>query len=195
MTFNQCVTPSRARWGDGDGDRVLPATQARERVRMALHVDSFAADSFREHCMPWLLDPFSFLQGCLRSRLDAVCSVFVAFVFLVEASVTDDVLPAGLRVFASGLVRRSPSAFALLPASRVAGRWPFPFRPTRGAEAEARGVGRGPQFGFFVPRNLRSALCLASCQGFLHMFVAIASFTGTVCIPPGECALWLAFTA
>jgi hypothetical protein len=105
---------------------------ARERVRLALHVDSFDADSVCAHCMPWLLDPFSFLQGCSRSRRDAVCSVVAAFVLLVGASVADDAVPAGSCVFASGLVRRSLSALALPSVSRVAGRC-----PARGAEAEA----------------------------------------------------------
>jgi hypothetical protein len=56
---------------------------------------------------------------------------------LAGASVADDVVPAGSWVFASGLVRRSLSALALAPVSRVAGRFPLPFRPARGAEAEA----------------------------------------------------------
>jgi hypothetical protein len=79
----------------------------------------------------WLLDPFSFLQGCSRSRREAVCSFL-----LVGASVADDAVPAGSRVFASELWCRSLSAFALPPVSRVAGRCPLPFRPARGAEAE-----------------------------------------------------------
>jgi hypothetical protein len=108
-----------------------------ERVRLALHVDSFDADSVRAHCMPWFLDPFSFLQGCSRFQRDAVCSVIGAFVLLVGASVADDSLAAGSCVFALGLVPRSLSALALPPASRVAGRCPLPFRPARGAEAEA----------------------------------------------------------
>jgi hypothetical protein len=37
----------------------------------------------------------------------------------------------------ASLVRRSLSALALPPVSRVAGRCPLPFRPSRGAEAEA----------------------------------------------------------
>jgi hypothetical protein len=45
----------------------LHESPARERVRLALLVDSFDADSVRVHCMAWLLDPFSFLQGCSRS--------------------------------------------------------------------------------------------------------------------------------
>jgi hypothetical protein len=85
-------------------------SSARKRVRLALHLDSFDADSVFAHCMPWLLDPFSFLQGCFRSRRDAVCSVIVAFVLLVGAPVADDAVPAGSCVFASGLVRRSLSA-------------------------------------------------------------------------------------
>jgi hypothetical protein len=110
---------------------------ARERVCQALHVDSFDADSVRAHCMPWLLDPFSFLQGCSRSRQYAVCSVLAAFVLLVGASVADDAVPAGSCTFAAGLVHRSLSTLSLPPVSRVAGRCPLPFRPARGAEAEA----------------------------------------------------------
>jgi hypothetical protein len=117
---------------------LLPhASPARERVRLALHVDSFDADSVRALCMPRLLDPFSFLQDCSRSRRDAVCSVVAALVLLVGASVADDVVPAGSCVFASRLVRRSLSALVLPPASRVARCCPRPFRPARGAEAEA----------------------------------------------------------
>jgi hypothetical protein len=67
---------------------------ARESMHLALHVDSFDADSARSLCMPWLLDPFSFLQGCSRSRRDAVCSVIATFVLLVGASVADDAVPA-----------------------------------------------------------------------------------------------------
>jgi hypothetical protein len=66
-----------------------------------------------------------------------VCAVIAVFVLLVVASVTDDVVPAGSCVLASGLVRRSLSALALPPVSRVAGRCPLSFRPARGAEAEA----------------------------------------------------------
>jgi hypothetical protein len=88
--------------------------------------------------MPWLLDRFSFLQGCPRSQRDAVCFVMDAFVLLVGASVADDAVPAGSCVLASGLVRRSLSALALPPASRVAGRCPLPFHAAWGAEAETR---------------------------------------------------------
>jgi hypothetical protein len=85
----------------------------------------------------WLLDPFSFLQGCSCSRRHAVRSDVAAFVLFVGASVADDAVPAGSRVFASGLVSRFLSALALPPVSRFAGRCPLPFRPARGAEAEA----------------------------------------------------------
>jgi hypothetical protein len=60
-------------------DLLPPAAPPRSRVGLALHVDSFDADSVRAHCVPWILDPFSFLHGCARSR-DAVCSVLAAFV-------------------------------------------------------------------------------------------------------------------
>jgi hypothetical protein len=43
------------------------------------------------------------------------------------ASVADDAVPVGLRVFAAGLMRRSLSPLVLLPASRVAVRCPSPF--------------------------------------------------------------------
>jgi hypothetical protein len=87
--------------------------------------------------MPRLLDPFSFLQGCSRSRCDAVCSVIAAFVLLVGASVVHDAVPAGSYTFAAGLVHRCLSALAPPPVSRVAGRCPLLFRPARGAKAEA----------------------------------------------------------
>jgi hypothetical protein len=87
--------------------------------------------------MPWLLDPFSFLQGYPRYWRDAACSGIAAYVFLLGASVADDAVPAGLRVFASGLVCDSLSALALPPASSVAVRCQLLFRPARGAEAEA----------------------------------------------------------
>jgi hypothetical protein len=61
-------------------DLLPPEAPARELVRLALHVDSFDADLVHAHCMPWLLDPFTFLQGCFRSQRDAVCSVIAAFV-------------------------------------------------------------------------------------------------------------------
>jgi hypothetical protein len=51
--------------------------------------------------------------------------------------VADDAVPAGSRVLAAELVCCSLSALALPPVSRVAGRYPLPFRPARGAEAEA----------------------------------------------------------
>jgi hypothetical protein len=89
------------------------------------------------HCMPWLLDPLFFLQGCFRSRRDAVSSVITSFVLLVGASVADNVVPAGSCVFASRLVRRSLSALALPLVSRVDWRCLLPFRPARGSEAEA----------------------------------------------------------
>jgi hypothetical protein len=87
--------------------------------------------------MPWFLDPFSFLQGCSASQRDAICSIIAAFVVLVGASVPDVAVPAGLCVFAQGLLRRSLYALALPPESRVAARRPLPFRPARGVEAEA----------------------------------------------------------
>jgi hypothetical protein len=118
-------------------DRQLPEALAHKRVRLAPHVDSFDADSVRPHCIPWLLDPFSFLQDCPYSRRVAMCSVIATFVLLDGASVADDAVPAVSRVFASGLVHRSLSALALPSATCDAGRCPLPFRPTRGAEAEA----------------------------------------------------------
>jgi hypothetical protein len=130
-----CPDPTEL-WADL-WDLLPHESPARERVRLALHVDSFDADSVFAHCLPWLLDPFSFLQGCSRSRRDALCSVIAAFILLVGASVADDVLPAGSSVFDYGPVRRSLSALALPPTSRVAGCCPLPFRPARGAEAEA----------------------------------------------------------
>jgi hypothetical protein len=107
---------------------------SRERVCLALHVDSFDADSVFAHCLSWLLDPFSFLQGCSRTRRRVMlCAPLLPpLFFLIGASVADDGVPAGSRVFASELVRRSLSALAL---PRVAGRCPLPFRPARGAEA------------------------------------------------------------
>jgi hypothetical protein len=118
-------------------DHLPPAAPARSHVRLALHVEPFDADSVRAHCVPWLMDPFSFLQGCPCSQRDAVCSVLAAFVLLVVASVADATVPVGSPVLASGLVRHSLSALALLSASRVAGCCPLPFRPAWGAEAEA----------------------------------------------------------
>jgi hypothetical protein len=56
-------------------DLLSQESPACKRVRLALHVDSFDADFVFTHCMPWLLDPFSFLQGCSRSRRDAMCSL------------------------------------------------------------------------------------------------------------------------
>jgi hypothetical protein len=119
-------------------DLLPPSAPARELVRLALHVDYFDADAVRERCIPWLLDPFSFLQGCSRSRRDAVCSVLAAFVSLVGASVADDAMAVGSCVFTSGLVRRSLCALALPPASRVAAHCPLPILPAGGAEAEAQ---------------------------------------------------------
>jgi hypothetical protein len=126
-------------------------------VRLALHVDSFDADAVRARCMPWLLDPLSFLQGCSRSRHDAVCSVLAAFVSLVEASVADDAVPLGSCVFASGLVRRSLCALALSPASHVAERCPLLFRSAGGADYPF-GLRRGPRFGFFPFLHLPAPL-------------------------------------
>jgi hypothetical protein len=79
-------------------------------------VDFLGADSVLAHCVPCLLDDFSFLQGCPRSCCDAVCIVLAAFVLLVGASVVDAAVPVASPVFASGLVRRSVSALALPPA-------------------------------------------------------------------------------
>jgi hypothetical protein len=82
-----------------------PASPARSRARLALHVDSFDADSVRAHCVPSLLDPVSFLQGCPRSWRDAVCCYRAAFVLLVGASVTDAAVPVGWCMLGSGVVR------------------------------------------------------------------------------------------
>jgi hypothetical protein len=114
-----------------------PAAPARLRVRLALHADSFDADSIRLLFVPLLLDPLSFLQGRPRSYCDAVCSVLATFVRLVGASLADAVLPVGSCVFASGLSRRSLSALTLPPAPRVAEHCPVPFFSAWGAEAEA----------------------------------------------------------
>jgi hypothetical protein len=89
---------------------------ARERLRFALHVDSFDADSVRMQHMPWLLDPFFFLQDCSLPRRDAVSTVIAAFVVLVGPSVPDDALPAGSCVLASGLACHSFLRDTLLPA-------------------------------------------------------------------------------
>jgi hypothetical protein len=117
-------------------DLLPPAAPARSRVRLARHVDSFDANSVRAHCAAWLLDPFSFLQGCPCSQHDAVCSVLAAFVLLVGTSVADAAVPVGALVFTSELARRSLSALALLHASCVAELFPLPFCPAWGAEAE-----------------------------------------------------------
>jgi hypothetical protein len=101
--------------------RVAPACS---RVRLALHVNSFDMDAVRTHCVPWLLDPFLFLQGWPRSLCAAVCSILAAYVLLVGVCVADNAVPAGARVFAAGLVHRSLCSLALPPASRVAGRCP-----------------------------------------------------------------------
>jgi hypothetical protein len=100
---------------------------ARERVRLPIHVDSFDANSLRMHHMPWLLDPFSFLQDCFRSRRDAVCTAIaaIAFVVLDGASVPDDAVPAGPCVFASGLACHSLPALALLPVLLLLGVTPY----------------------------------------------------------------------
>jgi hypothetical protein len=79
---------------------------------------------------------------------------------LVEASVADDAVPAGFREFASCFVRRSLSALALSPASRVAGRCSLLFRLAWGAEAEAPLVqGVVPDLIFFSP-------LIRFCSGF-----------------------------
>jgi hypothetical protein len=98
---------------------------------MALHVDSFSSR------IAWLLNPFSLQQVSPQNRCDVVCSVPAAFVFLIGASVADDAAPTGSRVILSALVCRSLSALTLPPVSPVAGRCALPFRPARGAKAEA----------------------------------------------------------
>jgi hypothetical protein len=101
-------------------------------------VNSFDADAIRTNCVPWRLDPFLFLQDCLRSFCAAVCSVLAAYVLLVWVSVAADVVPAGARVFAVGLVHRSLSPLTPPLACRAARRCPPPpFRPAGAAEAEA----------------------------------------------------------
>jgi hypothetical protein len=60
-----------------------------------------AVDRF---CLPWLLDPFCFLPACLLSVTASVCSVIAACVPLFAASIADDAVPVGDRVFAADLV-------------------------------------------------------------------------------------------
>jgi hypothetical protein len=132
-----CGCPDPTDLWEGLCDLLPDDAPARERMRLVLRVDSFDEDVVRARCMPWLLVPFSFLQGCYSSRRDAVCSVLAAFVFLVGASVADDAVPVGSCVLACGFVHCSLSALALPPASCVAGRCPLSFRPARGAEAKA----------------------------------------------------------
>jgi hypothetical protein len=116
-------------------DLLPPAAPARSRVRLALHVDFFDADSVRTLRA---LAPGSlyFLQVSPCSRRDAVCSVLAAFVLLVGASVADAAVALGSCMVSSGPVRRSLSAIVLPPAPRLAGSCPLSFRPARGAEAE-----------------------------------------------------------
>jgi hypothetical protein len=95
---------------------------ARKRVRLVLHVDSFDADLVRTHCIHWLLDFFSFLQACSRSRREAVCSGIAAFVLYVGPYVADN---------ACGLVCVCFGARALLSvcsraAARVSCCWALP---------------------------------------------------------------------
>jgi hypothetical protein len=149
-------------WADLS-DILPPEAPARSPVRLGLHMSSFGVHVVRAHCVAWLLDPFLFLQGCPRSLCVAVCSVLPAHVLLVGASVSDDAVPAGARVFASALVHRSLCPLALLPACyptacvSVAGRCPPPFRPAGGAEAEApSGSGMVPKLFFFFSIPLRS---------------------------------------
>jgi hypothetical protein len=66
-----------------------------------------------------------------------VCSVIAAFVLLVWASVADDMVPAGSRVIALGLMHCSLSALSLPNPSRVAGHGPVPFCSALGAAATA----------------------------------------------------------
>jgi hypothetical protein len=130
--------PSRATRGDGDGDLLLPAAQTRERVRLTSSMWILLLRiRFASIACPgsWILSPSCRAASAPGATPSA--PLLPPFVFLVEASVTDDVVPANLRVLASALVRHSLSAFALLPASRVAGRCPFPFCPARVAEAKA----------------------------------------------------------
>jgi hypothetical protein len=84
-------------------------------MHLALHMESFEAESVCAHCMPWLLDSFSFLQGCSRSWRDAVCSVLAAFVPLVGATVADGAVPAGSGVLLGGLC----GVLCLLPRGRL----------------------------------------------------------------------------
>jgi hypothetical protein len=76
-------------------------------------------------------------------RLEAVIIRLIPFCALLDRQfhlgilLAHNSVPAGSCVFATGLLRRSLSALALPPESRVAGRWPLPFRPARGAEAKA----------------------------------------------------------
>jgi hypothetical protein len=106
-------------------------------MRQALHVDSFDPAAVRLFCLPWLLDPFSFLCAVPRPVSVAVCSILACYVLLVGASVADAAVPAGERVFAAGLVHSCLRPLSLPPSSRLARRCPPSFRPFGGADAEA----------------------------------------------------------
>jgi hypothetical protein len=74
--------------------------------------------------MPWLPDPFCsfFLSACPRTVCAAVFPVLACYVLLVWASVPDAAVPAGERVFASGLVHSCLRPLSLPPSSCVAQR-------------------------------------------------------------------------
>jgi hypothetical protein len=118
-------------------DLLSGAAVVAAHVRRALHVDSFDPAAVRRFCMPWLLDPFSFLSAVPRPVSVAVCSILACYILLVGASVADAAVPAGERVFAAGLVHSCLRPLSLPPFSRVARRCPSSFRSFGGAEAEA----------------------------------------------------------
>jgi hypothetical protein len=114
-------------WADLQ-DVLLPEALAHKRVRLEFQVDSLNANSVRAHGIPWLLYPFPFLQGCPRVLLcGLLLPPLLSWLGLgvsLGASVADDAVPVGSRVFAAGLMHRSLSPLVLPPASRVAGRCP-----------------------------------------------------------------------
>lgn len=110
---------------------------ARRALRMARDVDPSSPDAVRACCVPLLLDPHVFLQDCAGPVCAQAYSVIAAYILLVGASLADEAVPVGECVFAAALVRHPLSYLALPPWSRILRSCPPPFRPSRGAEAEA----------------------------------------------------------
>ena len=112
--------------------------RAKGAVEQLVHANSFCPATVRQSCVPWVLDPGAFLHDCPGPERALVYSLIAAYIVLIGAFVGRDVVSPAHSTPAVQLADRSLRALSLPPWSRIVRRFQEFFRPSGGAEAEAR---------------------------------------------------------